>query len=115
MSSTGWPESFTLNKDTISSVVTRVSPGAYALGTLNGDTFYVAYVGRSDGDLAQRLKFWVGRYTHFKAGYSESPRAAFIKECNLYHDFGEHELDNKVHPDRPENSSWKCPRCKIFG
>lgn len=34
---------------------------------------------------------------------------------NEYHDFGENKkLRNKIHPDRPKNSSWECPCCTIF-
>jgi len=39
---------------------TRTSPGKYALGYMDGDTFNVFYVGRSDTDLRQRLHEWVG-------------------------------------------------------
>lgn len=113
MVSTDWTESFPLNTQTINTVVTKTSSGAYALGRQIGYAFYVDYVGRSDTDLAERLKFWIGRYTHFQAGYYGSPLDAFIKECNLYHDFAG-SLDNKVHPDRPNNSGWKCPRCYNF-
>ena len=115
MISTGWTECFPLTHDTINYNLTKTSPGAYALGNLRGNTFYVEYVGRSDSDLAERLKCWVGSYSHFKAGYFDSPLAAFKKECDLYHDFKDGGLDNKVHPDRPNGSGWKCHRCYIFG
>jgi hypothetical protein len=41
-------------------------------------------------------------------------KAAFEKECHLFHDFGETSLDNKIHPARPSGSNWKCPRCRIL-
>lgn len=111
MATTGWDEGpFTLTAETISKLVTKKSPGAYALGRLTAAGFYVDYVGRSDDDLANRLQNWVGEYPHFKAGYYPTAQAAFIKECELYHDFTG--LHNKVHPARPAGTYWACPRCK---
>ena len=108
-----------LDADTIDDVVTKTSAGAYAL-TRKGikDGFVVYYVGRSDTDLKARLKQHAadGIYSYFKAGYCASPKAAFEKECQLYHDFGGSEaLDNTVHPARPNGSNWTCPRCYAFG
>jgi hypothetical protein len=115
MAITGLEGPFSLTKNEIDRVITRVSPGAYALGNSEGNTFYVNYVGRSDDDLNGRLKDHVGKYQQFKAGYFPTAKAAFEKECNLFHDFGEYSLDNKVHPARPALSYWKCPRCNVFG
>jgi hypothetical protein len=75
--------------------------------------FNVFYVGRSDTDVAGRLKQHAAEwYPQFFYEYYPSSKAAFEKECNLYHDFNP--PDNKAHPARPQNSNWKCPRCKIF-
>ncbi len=120
MPSTGLKGSYVLNVETIDKVVTRTSAGAYALGkqkkTKDKKTFIISYVGRSDDDINNRLKKWVGKYPRFKFDYYGSPKAAFEKECNLYHDWGEKDtLDNDIHPDRPDGSNWKCPRCKIYG
>ena len=89
---------YLLNKDKIDEVVTETSAGNYALGYVNEKgTFIVKYVGRADSDV------------------NASPKAAFEKECRNYHDFGgSKSLDNKIHPDRPKNSSWKCPCCDTF-
>ncbi len=109
--------SYTLSTDIISEKVTRTSAGNYALGYVDNETFYVQYIGRADTDVASRLKQHVGEsYKRFKFSYATSPKAAFEKECENYHDFGgvEGNLDNKIHPDRPKNAGWKCPRCKIF-
>lgn len=118
MASTGLKGPFPLTEDSIDNEVTRTSPGAYALGYLNDNrTFIVSYVGRSDDDLNGRLKKWVGKknYKRFKYDYFGSPKAAFEKECRLYHDFGgKQKLDNDVHPARPENTNWECPVCTIF-
>jgi hypothetical protein len=50
------------------------------------------------------------KYTHFKYGFCDADKDAFLKECHLFHDFGgTAKLDNKVHPARPEGSKVKCP------
>lgn len=109
------PHSLTAKK--IDEVVTKTSPGNYALGRSEGSTFYVRYVGRSDEDLNGRLKEWVNsKYPKFKYAYASSPKAAFEKECNNFHDFGgTSKLDNKNHPQRPDGTAWKCPRCSVYG
>lgn len=113
MASTGWTNYYNLTAAGVDAAITRTSPGAYALGRVGEDgTFYVSRVGRSDSDVNARLKSQVGDYTHFKFGYFSSPKAAFEKECRLYHDFNPR--DNKIHPDRPNGSGWECPVCTIF-
>lgn len=108
---------YDLTEEGIDNNVTETSPGAYALGKVgDNNTFYISYVGRSDTDINDRLHDWVGKYKQFKFDYFGSSKSAFEKECNLYHDFGgpEGKLDNKVHPQRPQNSDWQCPRCDVF-
>jgi hypothetical protein len=112
MASSGLNGPYTLTAANIDAVVTKISPGAYALGYSEGDTFYIHRVGRSDNDLNKRLKDYVGDYNQFKYDYFPSAKAAFEKECNLYHDFKP--KDNVNHPDRPNGSNWSCPRCTIF-
>lgn len=110
--------SYPLNKNKIDEEVAQTSAGNYALGYVNDEgTFIVQYVGRADSDINARLKQHIGeKYKRFKFSYATSPKAAFEKECHNYHDFGGREkLDNEIHPDRPKNSSWKCPCCTIFG
>ena len=116
MPETGLRGPYALDSDTIDRIVTRTSAGAYALGRVSDKTFYISYIGRSDNDVHGRLKKWAEKYSSFKFEYYGSPKAAFEKECNLYHDWGESEkLDNDIHPQRPEGSDWKCPRCNVFG
>ncbi len=105
---------FALTRAVIDGEVTRVSPGAYEL--LMSHSGRVKYVGRSDDDLNARLKQWVdSKYSYFKFEYCPSPKAAFEKECTLYHYHGGSEkLDNEIHPQRPANSDWQCPKCGIF-
>ncbi|NQV36495.1 MAG: hypothetical protein HQ509_00640 [Candidatus Marinimicrobia bacterium] len=115
MASLGMKGLFNLTSREIDSQVTKTSPGNYALGRVSENKFYVYYVGRSDTDLNGRLKDWVDEYDKFRFSYAASPKAAFKKECQNYHDFGETDkLDNKQHPQRPDDSNWKCPVCDIF-
>lgn len=98
----------------IDRVITRTSPGNYALGRVDDKkTFLVSYVGRSDTDVNGRLHDHAGNYDKFKYSYASSAKAAFERECENYHDFDP--PDNKSHPDRPNGSNWKCPRCNHFG
>jgi hypothetical protein len=114
MASTGLRGPFSLTDNGIKNEVLRTSPGAYALGDEKDSTFYVKYIGRSDSDVNDRLHDHVGgSYSKFKYEYYSSSKAAFEKECHLYHDFSPDA--NKVHPARPSGSSFKCPDCKVFG
>ncbi|GGF28982.1 hypothetical protein GCM10011611_38830 [Aliidongia dinghuensis] len=117
MASTGLTGPYAHTSAEVDNQVTRTSAGAYALGrTDSSGTFLVSYVGRSDDDLNNRLKTHASNatYKQFKYGYMGSSKAAFEKECTLYHDFGESSLDNKIHPARPANSTWSCPKCTTF-
>lgn len=109
---------FELKTDVIEEEISKKSAGNYALGRSEDGTFIVNYVGRSDSNVKGRLLSWVGkkeRYKQFKYSYADSPKEAFKKECENYHDFGESEkLDNDSHPDRPDGTDWKCPKCDIF-
>lgn len=105
-----------LTNEKIDSLVTQTKPGVYALDKTTGAGFQVSYVGRADIDLNRRLKDWVGKYKYFKFEYATSPKDAFEKECELWHDFGgpQGKLDNDKHPERPDETNWKCPKCDIF-
>ena len=109
---------YALTSEKIDENVTRKSPGAYVLDKKNTEgNFIVSYVGRADVDVNDRLHKWVGsKYKRFKFDYFDSPKAAFEKECEIYHDFGgpEGEMDNDVHPKRPDGTNWQCPRCDTF-
>ena len=115
MPSLGMQGPYKLDSKTIEVQVTRRSAGNYALGKKNKEgTFLVGYVGRSDSDVNARLKSWVGQTARplFKFSYATSPKAAFEKECESYHDFSPPENDS--HPARPAGTAWRCPRCDIF-
>ena len=107
-----------LTPQSITEVVTETSPGNFTLGSVQENGFCVLYVGRADRDVAKQLRSWVSQYPHYKAfvfGYASSPRAAFDKECEDFHDYGGTErLDNTVHPTQPVKTDWLCPRCDFY-
>jgi len=116
MPNTGLSGPYQLSSEKIDELVSRVSPGAYVLErSSDPNSFIVDYVGRSDNDVNSRLKKWVGvkGYKRFKFGYFTSPKAAFEKECAIYHDFSGN-LDNEIHPQRPKDTDWQCPQCNAF-
>ena len=105
---------YALTDSVIDEVVRRQSPGAFALDKADdGGGFQIVYVGRSDLDVNNQLHVYVGTYKRFKFAYCASPHAAFEKECCLFHDF--EPADNAIHPRRPGDSNWTCPRCQLFG
>ena len=119
MPNTGLEGPYSLSTEKVDEVVKIMSPGTYVLERNSSpDSFVVNYVGRSDNNLNSRLKNWVGvnGYKRFKFGYLGSPKAAFEKECTIYHDFGgaDANLDNEKHPQRPEGTNWQCPHCNTF-
>jgi len=85
-------------------------PGVFALGYGGArDTFFVNYIGRSDSDLRARLMDCIGSDALFKFEVSISSRAAFLRECELFHTF--RPRGNRLHPARPRGADWTCPRC----
>jgi hypothetical protein len=113
MVKTGLLGPYRLNFDTIDATVTRASAGVYALGHVSPEgKFCIDHVGRSDTNLKARLRERIGSATLFKFGYLASSKAAFERECELFHDF--EPPGNRVHPGRPAGTSWECPRCRIF-
>lgn len=92
----------------------RNGPGVFALGSINpSGRFCIQSVGRSDDDVKARLRDYIGAGTHFKFDNFPTERAAFIKECELFHDLAP--PGNHVHPGRPRGTTLRCPRCRIFG
>jgi hypothetical protein len=76
---------FTAAKAKIDEVVTKKSPGNYALGhTDDKGTFIVEYIGRSDTDLNQELKARLdAKYKKFKYSYASSPKDALERMPKL--------------------------------
>ena len=101
---------FPLNVETVDAEITKISPGNYRLGLKNvGGEFVPYYVGRSDKNLNQRLKDWVGEYDWFTTAYAPSTKDAHEQECRDYHNLNPR--DNKEHPKRPAETNLKCPIC----
>ena len=76
MGSLAMSGSYPLTAESIDEMLTRKSPGNYALGYLDDGTFMVFYVGRSDSDVKHRLHEWVGAPSHY-GHYAPSTRAAW--------------------------------------
>lgn len=106
MANLGMKGPYVFNEQSIDNVITQTSPGNYALGYTNDEnTFIVQYVGRADSNVNARLKQHIGeKYASFKFSYATSPKAAYEKECQNYHDFGgpKGKLKNKIHPGDPK-------------
>ena len=68
--------SYPLRNEAIDEVLTRTSPGNYALGYMNDTMFVVFYVGRSDSDVRQRLHDWVGAPSRYDR-YAPASKAAW--------------------------------------
>jgi hypothetical protein len=102
---------YSLTTSGIDAAVTSKSAGAYALGKMGDDgVFYISYVGRSDDDVACRLRDHTAKwYPQFFFGYYLTAQAAYEKECWLYHTF--RPGDNVVHPAKPRSSRLTCPNC----
>jgi hypothetical protein len=104
---------FKLNFDAINAAIIRHSAGVYALGYTNPEgKFCINHIGRADTDVKSKLRECIGSATLFKFGYLPSSKAAFERECELFHDLSP--PGNRVHPGRPRGTSWVCPRCRIF-
>lgn len=104
---------YQLSFDTIDATLTRQSAGVYALGYLDErGRFCINHVGRSDEDLRSQLLHYIGSDPLFKYTYCMSSQTAFERECDLFHDFSP--PGNRLHPDRPRGTRWRCHRCEIF-
>ena len=111
---TGLLGPYRLTFDGISTAVARRSAGVFALGHKDRDgNFQVKHVGRSDNDIRSKLCECIGSDILFKFGFYGTAKAAFEKECELFHDFSP--PGNRVHPGRNKATMWECPRCRIYG
>lgn len=91
----------------VDAYVQRVLPGAYILSR---DQRTAHYVGRSDTDLASRLKSHISSgkdYAWFWFEPTTSSIRAYYFECEWYHKYLP--PDNSNHPSAPPGTSWKCP------
>lgn len=113
MVNTGLSGPYRLTFDAIDAAVAEALPGVFALGYADtSGRFCVNHIGRADGDIKLRLRDFIGSDSLFKYGYLPSAQAAFLRECELFHDI--RPPRTLVHPGRPKGTSWECPRCRIF-
>jgi hypothetical protein len=101
-----------LTQANIDAAIKRKTPGVYVLGTLDADhVMTVSYVGRSDDDLAAKLRRHVGNYPAFAYALADTPLHAYQAECKLYHDL--RPSKNVIHPVRQSGSEWVCLKCGL--
>jgi hypothetical protein len=113
MTNTGLLGPYRLTFDAIDAAVIRRAPGVFALGRADAEgRFCVNHVGRADADIRAGLCALIGSDSLFKYDYLPSSEAAFVRECELFHDV--RPPRTLVHPGRPKGTSWECPRCRIF-
>jgi hypothetical protein len=83
--------------------------GVYILDKYQPGPFATHFVGRSDNDVADRLKKWVsdGGFLYFKVKYEPTTKVAYELECQIYHELKP--VENIIHPDAPDSTSYACP------
>lgn len=113
MAQTGLLGPYRLTFDGVQSAVNATLPGVFALGHLDAQgRFCVSRVGRSDNDVKGALCDFIGSENYFKFDVLSNGKAAFEKECTLFHDFSPR--GNLVHPCRPDGTDWTCPHCRML-
>lgn len=107
------PFLLTAEKVSIAVAASKAWPGTYMLGHTDDDgTFVVETIGRSDSNVKETLKAHAGQYQRFAFQYCATAKAAFERECDLYHELMAERGD--PHPTRLEGSYWKCPHCTFL-
>lgn len=112
---------YPLNVDSVeANVPDGVVPANYRIGRLVGQSYTVIYVGRvdyrQDCGLKDRMLEHIGEFygnCYFEWNNATSPLAAYKRECQDYHCWGQYgHLENKIHPRKPEGySQTVCPVC----
>lgn len=111
---------FVYDKATINAKIPDNVKGNYILGNIDDKgEFEARYIGRADKNLKERIGHELGVYSYFFFSIAESARDAFNQECLMWHLGGEDkELDNKIHPDKPDNDHaaecWMCKYIKLI-
>lgn len=102
------PKALTL--ENVDAAVRGRTPGFYVLGVMGDNKLMtVTYVGRSDDDLASKLKRHAGNYPAFAFGTAQTAVLAYQGECRLYHALKPSK--NVMHPIRKSGAEWACPVC----
>lgn len=108
---------FVLTKEEIEKQIPEKVIGNYAFGYIDpsDNKFVIEYVGRADGQpLRERIKHGIADgYKEFMFSIAANAKEAYEKECKNWHEFGGPKgwLDNKIHPDKPNNTDYECPYC----
>lgn len=82
--------------------------GVYCLGR---DSRSIAYVGRAERDLREKVKSHWQEYQFFWYEPSLSPRECFERHCHAFHKHEGNGLEHKEHPVAPEGQALSCPVC----
>ena len=99
-----------LTPENVEAAIRGKTPGFYVLGVMGENKLMtVTYVGRSDDDLATKLKRHAGNYPAFAFGIAETAVLAYQGECRLYHALKPSK--NVLHPIRRGGAEWACPVC----
>lgn len=84
--------------------------GAYVIGTRTPEqVMRVPYAGRSDDDIASRLRTHVGNYDAFSYVRADSPKQAYELQCEIYHELKPSK--NTQHPYKPTGVECACSVC----
>jgi hypothetical protein len=105
----GFSDLHRLDNEFIDKHVVGGRVGVYILDKYQPGPFTTHFVGRSDNDVADRLKKWVsdGGFLYFKVKYEPSTKSAYELECQIYHDLKP--VENIIHPEAPDGTSYPCP------
>ena len=110
MQNTGLLGPCALAVEEIEKVVGADGAGVFALGYVDqSQRFVVQSIGSSSG-LGGQLKQCIGFSSHFKYRRFPTLERAFLKECELYHQF--RLQGTMLHPQRPQGTNWQCPVCR---
>ena len=110
---------FQLSRSVIGAVVSDQRPAVFLLRRIETTPQYAHYRGRvgrtrRGESLAGTLARWSGAdYRVFWFEHVDSDRAAFERECRLWHDLAGHagKLDNAGHPAPDGTRAGHCPLC----
>ncbi len=108
---------FQLADSVIDAVINNTGPAVFLLRRIEDTPKYAHYralIGRTDGNLSETLKQWLGSdYRVFSFQYVESAEAAFRQQCTMWHqlDGRDGKLDNKRHPEPANGQIIHCPVC----
>jgi hypothetical protein len=93
--------------DEVDSRIAQASSGAYILSR---DGKAAHYIGRSDTDLAARIKQSASEHPgnlYFWFETTTSAMQAYYLECEWWHKYNP--PDNSNHPAVPPGTLWRCP------